>query len=58
LAKFVVLFPAKLKARLKQLPPSQKLTLSFSASAPGATTTNLTVKAKGQKAVRAHHHKS
>jgi hypothetical protein len=59
LAKFTVLFPAKLKARLKQLPPSQKLTLSLSASAPGATTTSLTVKLPGQKkAPRHRHHKA
>ena len=57
LAKFIVLFPAKLKARLKQLPPSQKLTLSFSASAPGATTTSLTVKVPGQARPVHHKHK-
>jgi hypothetical protein len=56
LAKFTVLFPAKLKARLKQLPPKQKLTLSLSASAPGATGTALTVKVKGQKKAKPQHH--
>jgi hypothetical protein len=49
LAKFTVLFPAKLKAALKQLPTSKKLTISLSASAPGATTKTLTVKVPGQK---------
>jgi hypothetical protein len=54
LAKFTVLFPAKLKAALKQLPTSKKLTISLSASAPGATTKNLTVKVPGQRFVRHH----
>jgi hypothetical protein len=49
LAKFTVLFPAKLKAALKQLPTSKKLTINLSASAPGATTKTLTVKVPGQK---------
>lgn len=49
LAKFTVLFPAKLKAALKKLPTSKKLTISLSASAPGATTKTLTVKVPGQK---------
>jgi hypothetical protein len=49
LAKFTVLFPAKLKAALKQLPSNKKLTISLSASAPGATTKTLTVKVPGQK---------
>ncbi len=48
LAKFTVLFPAKLKAALKKLLPNKKLTVSLSASAPGATTKNLTVKVPGQ----------
>jgi hypothetical protein len=48
LAKFTVLFPAKLKAALKQLPTSKKLTINLSASAPGATTKVLTVKVPGQ----------
>jgi hypothetical protein len=52
LAKFTVLFPAKLKAALKQLPTSKKLTINLSASAPGATTKNLTVKVPGQKRPR------
>jgi hypothetical protein len=54
LAKFTVLFPAKLKAALKQLPTSKKLTINLSASAPGATTKTLTVKVPGQKLVRHH----
>jgi hypothetical protein len=49
LAKVPVLFPAKLKKALKQLPTSKKVTLSLSASAPGATTTSLTVRVPGQK---------
>jgi len=49
LAKFTVLFPAKLKAALKKLSPSKKLTLSLTATAPGATTKDLTVKVPGQK---------
>jgi hypothetical protein len=52
LAKFTVLFPAKLKTALKQLPTSKKLTISLSASAPGATTKTLTVKVPGQKRLR------
>jgi hypothetical protein len=59
LANFTVLFPAKLKARLKQLPPSQKLSLTLSATAPGATTTSLTVKVPGQKKAQpTHHHRA
>jgi hypothetical protein len=54
LAKFTVLFPAKLKAQLKKTPPSKKLTLSLSATAPGATSTALTVKVKGQKKPKKH----
>jgi len=49
LAKFTVLFPAKLKAALKKLPSSKKLTLSLVARAPGATTKKLTVKVAGQE---------
>lgn len=52
LAKFTVLFPAKLKAALKKLPTSKKLTVSLSASAPGAPTKTLTVKVPGQKRPR------
>jgi len=48
-AKFTVLFPAKLKARLKQLRPKRKLTLRLSATAPGSAGTRLTVKVKGQR---------
>jgi hypothetical protein len=48
LAKFTVLFPAKLKAALKKLPTSKKLTVNLSATAPGATTKTLTVKVPGQ----------
>jgi hypothetical protein len=58
LAKFVVLFPSKLKAQLKKTPPSKKLTLSLSASAPGVTSTALTVKVKGQKKPKKHHAKA
>jgi hypothetical protein len=48
-ARFVLLFPAKLKARLKHLTPKHKLSLRLSATAPGSTGTRLTVKVKGQK---------
>jgi hypothetical protein len=48
LAKFTVLFPAKLKAALKKLPVSKKLTVNLSASAPGAAAKKLTVKVPGQ----------
>jgi hypothetical protein len=58
LAKFTILFPAKLKTALKQAPTSKKLTLSLSASAPGATSTNLTVKLPGQKRLSHHHGRS
>jgi hypothetical protein len=57
LSKFTILFPATLKTALKRTPTSKKLSLSLSASAPGATTTNLTVKVPGQKKpVRKHRH--
>jgi hypothetical protein len=52
LAKFTVLFPAKLKASLKQLTTKQSVSLKLAVSAPGATTKKLTVKAKGQKAAK------
>jgi hypothetical protein len=55
LAKFTVLFPAKLKTALKQMPKSKKLTLNLVASAPGATTTNLTVKVPGQQKSKPRH---
>jgi hypothetical protein len=57
LAKFTVLFPAKLKAALKKLPTNKKLTISISASAPGAATKTLTVKVPGQEKV-AHHRRA
>jgi hypothetical protein len=56
LAKFTVLFPAKLKAALKKLPTSKKLTIDLSASAPGATTKTLTVKVPGQMKPEKKHH--
>jgi hypothetical protein len=49
LAKFTVVFPAKLKAALKQLPTSKRLSLILVATAPGATTKSLTVKVPGQE---------
>jgi hypothetical protein len=57
LAKFTVVFPAKLKAKLRQLPPSRKVSLALTASAPGSTGTTLTVKVPGQKKAtpRGHH---
>jgi len=57
LAKFTVLFPAKLKTALKQTPKSKKLTLSLSAGAPGATSTSITVKVAGQKKPPHHRRK-
>ena len=57
LAKFTVVFPAKLKAALKRLPSSKKLSLILTATAPGATARTLTVKVPGQlKPVPKHHH--
>jgi hypothetical protein len=57
LAKFTLLFPASLKAALKQLSTKKKLSLTLTASAPGATSTSLTVKVPGElKPVRKHHH--
>jgi hypothetical protein len=56
LAKFTILFPGKLKAALKGLPSSKKLALKLTAGAPGATSTNLTVKVPGQKRAQPHHH--
>jgi hypothetical protein len=52
--KFNLPFPAKLKAALKQTPPSKKLSLDLSVSAPGATKT-LTVKVPGQEKAAPHH---
>jgi hypothetical protein len=49
LAKFTIPFPTKVKTALKQLPSKEKLSLTLSASAPGATATNLMVKVPGQK---------
>jgi hypothetical protein len=57
LAKFTILFPAKLKTALRQTPTSKKLSLSLSASAPGATTTNLTVKVPGQMKAKPRDHR-
>jgi hypothetical protein len=54
LAKFTILFPAKLKTALKQLPSSKKLSLILSATAPGATAKSLTVKVPGQEKARSH----
>jgi hypothetical protein len=48
LAKFTVLFPAKLTAALRLLPTGKKLTVDLSATAPGATAKELTVKVPGQ----------
>jgi hypothetical protein len=56
LAKFTVLFPAKLKAALKKLPTNKKLTITLSATAPGATTKTLTVKVPGQMKTAKKHH--
>jgi hypothetical protein len=51
LAKFTVLLPAKVKAALARMSPHRKLTLTLTASAPGATK-RLTVKVAGEKAGR------
>jgi hypothetical protein len=58
LAKFVLLFPAKLKTALKAMPPSKKLSLGVAVSAPGATSTSFTVKVAGQRHPRPHRHGS
>jgi hypothetical protein len=57
LAKFTVVFPAKLKAALKQLPTSKKLSLVLTATAPGATAKTLTVKVPGQEKAAPRRHK-
>jgi hypothetical protein len=57
LAKFTVVFPAKLRAALKQLPSGKKLPVLLSATAPGATTKTLTVKVPGQKRLTPSHHR-
>jgi hypothetical protein len=57
LAKFTIVFPAKLKTALKKTPPNKKLTLSLSASAPGATTKSLMVKVPGQEKPAPRHHR-
>jgi hypothetical protein len=52
IAKFTLLFPQKLKAKLKQLPRKQFLWLNVTSTAPNVvgppTTSNLKVKLKGQ----------
>jgi hypothetical protein len=52
LAKFVVVLPAKVKSKLKQLSPKQHLTLSIATTAPNVvgapTASSLSVKLKGQ----------
>jgi hypothetical protein len=57
LAKFTVVFPAKLKAALKQLPSSKKLSLILIATAPGATAKSLKVKVPGQEKAAPRRHK-
>jgi hypothetical protein len=57
LAKFTVRFPAKLTKALKALPKGKKLTLTLGASAPGATTTTITVKVPGEKSPPRRKHK-
>ena len=53
IAKFTILFPARLKERLKALSRKQSLTLALTATAPNVvgapTTKTLKAKAKGQK---------
>jgi hypothetical protein len=56
LAKFTLLFPGSLKTALKQLAPTKKLPLVLTASAPGATSTSLTVKVPGQSMPAPRHH--
>jgi hypothetical protein len=58
IAKFTLLFPAKVKAKLKQLSPEQHLTLSVAATAPNvvgaASASDLKVKLKGQAKPKRH----
>ncbi len=53
IAKFTILFPARLKERLKSLSRKQSLTLALTATAPNVvgspTTSKLKAKVKGQK---------
>jgi hypothetical protein len=58
LAKFTILFPAKLTAALKQTPKSKRVTLALTASAPGATSTSITVKVPGQEKAAPKHHRN
>ena len=58
LAKFTLPFPESLKTALEGRPPKRKLSLVLTASAPGATSTTLTVKVPGQlRPVPKHHHR-
>lgn len=58
IAKFTLLFTAKLKAKLKGLSPKQSLTLNLAATAPNAagaiSTSSLTAKLKGQAEPKHH----
>jgi hypothetical protein len=57
LAKFVVLFPAKLETKLKALSRGHSLPLKLAVTAPGATEKKLTVKVKGQAKPPPRHRK-
>jgi hypothetical protein len=58
IAKFTLLFSKKLKSALKELPTKRSLSLNVTATAPNvvgaATTSNLTVKLKGQAKPKSH----
>jgi hypothetical protein len=58
LAKFTLLFPEKLKAKLKTLSPKQSLTLNLAATAPNVvgavSASNLKLKLKGQAKPKRH----
>jgi hypothetical protein len=58
IAKFTLVFPQKLKAKLKELPAKRSLTLAVTATAPNlvgpATTSSLKVKLKGQAKPKKH----
>jgi hypothetical protein len=58
IAKFTLVFPKKLKSKLKELPAKRSLSLAVTATAPNivgaATTSNLKVKLKGQAKPKRH----
>jgi hypothetical protein len=55
LARFTIVLPAKVRSALTHLPHGRNLMLKLAATAPGATSTNLTAKLAGQAKARPRH---